>query len=208
MNKFLCLKRPFIWLSRFRNRCGYGIHSPFAFGMVTDVIYERRSYYSYRTLSKEKKEYLKAKGWERESSKINHLLFRLVNRIQPKEIITIGRPCVSTLYLRAGKPTAQFTLMSPDSTHASLNHSTPIDFLYIDDCQNPAAVEDVFNGFVDCATPHGVFVIRGICYSSKMKRLWKQIIEDERVGITFDLYDIGLLFFDLGKIKQHYIINF
>ena len=32
MNRItLTLKRPFIWLSRFRHRCGYGVHSPFCF---------------------------------------------------------------------------------------------------------------------------------------------------------------------------------
>ena len=42
----------------------------------------------------------------------------------------------------------------------------------------------------------------------KMKVLWKKWQADERVGITFDLYDVGLLFFDKTKIKQQYIINF
>ena len=41
-----------------------------------------------------------------------------------------------------------------------------------------------------------------------MKALWKKWQADERVGITFDLYDVGLLFFDKTKIKQQYIINF
>ena len=36
MNRItLTLKRPFIWLSRFRHRCGYGVHSPFAFNLIT-----------------------------------------------------------------------------------------------------------------------------------------------------------------------------
>ena len=41
MNRILLtLKRPFIWLYRFRHRCGYGVHSPFAFNLITHVIYE------------------------------------------------------------------------------------------------------------------------------------------------------------------------
>lgn len=34
------------------------------------------------------------------------------------------------------------------------------------------------------------------------------MMQDEKVGITFDLYDIGILFFDKTKIKQDYIVNF
>lgn len=55
MGFLLCLKRPFIWLSRFRHRCGYGVHSPFAFGLITDVVYERRPYYAYANLKSEGK---------------------------------------------------------------------------------------------------------------------------------------------------------
>ena len=41
-----------------------------------------------------------------------------------------------------------------------------------------------------------------------MKQLWKRLKTDDKVGITFDLYDVGILFFDKTKIKQHYIVNF
>ena len=48
MNRILlALKRPFIWLYRFRHRCGYGVHSPFAFNLITHVIYESTPYYKY-----------------------------------------------------------------------------------------------------------------------------------------------------------------
>ena len=51
MNRItLTLKRPFIWLSRFRHRCGYGVHSPFAFNLITQVIYESTPYYKYKDL--------------------------------------------------------------------------------------------------------------------------------------------------------------
>lgn len=50
MNRILlALKRPFIWLYRFRHRCGYGVHSPFAFNLITHVIYETTPYYKYRS---------------------------------------------------------------------------------------------------------------------------------------------------------------
>ena len=56
MNRItLTLKRPFIWLSRFRHRCGYGVHSPFAFNLITQVIYESTPYYKYKDLAIEQK---------------------------------------------------------------------------------------------------------------------------------------------------------
>ena len=62
MNLLLCIKRPFIWLSRFRHRCGYGVHSPFAFSLITDVIYEKMPYYAYSSLKEEQKKMLEVTG--------------------------------------------------------------------------------------------------------------------------------------------------
>ena len=96
MNLLLCIKRPFIWLSRFRYRCGYGVHSPFAFSLITDVIYEKMPYYAYSSLKKEQKKMIRERGWTKGSQKVNRFLFRLVNKVQPATIIEVGRPsCLS-----------------------------------------------------------------------------------------------------------------
>lgn len=111
MNLLLCLKRPFIWLSRFRYRCGYGVHSPFAFSLITDVIYEKMPYYAYFSLKEEQKKMIKEQGWCKGIQKVNRFLFRLVNRVQPATIIEVGRPSISSLYLQSAKPTAGYLLL-------------------------------------------------------------------------------------------------
>ena len=93
MNRItLTLKRPFIWLSRFRHRCGYGVHSPFAFNLITQVIYESTPYYKYKDLAVEQKKLAPQKDnyWKYESKKVKRLLFRLVNYIQPDTIVDGG----------------------------------------------------------------------------------------------------------------------
>ena len=37
---------------------------------------------------------------------------------------------------------------------------------------------------------------------------WREIVSDERTGITFDLYYCGIVLFDKQRYKQNYIINF
>ena len=169
MNLLLCLKRPFIWLSRFRYRCGYGVHSPFAFSLITDVIYEKMPYYAYDSLEKEQKKIVEERGCNKGTQKVNRFLFRLVNKVQPATIVEVGRPSVTSLYLQSAKSSAEYLFASDLSE---------------------------------------LFLVHGICYSKEMRAFWKRLQADERVGITFDLYDIGLLFFDKTKIKQHYIVNF
>lgn len=209
MNGFLLLKRPFIWLSRFRHRCGYGVHSPFAFDLITNVIYERTPYYAYSLLEVEQKKRSERLGkkWQHESIKVNRLLFRLVNRMQPTTIVDAGTPSSSSLYLQAGHIKASCLSVS-DLSELFLEEDTSVDFLYLHHYRNPAFVEKVFDSCASRTTEQGVFVIGGICYTKEMKALWQKIQQDDRTGITFDLYDLGIVFFDHAKIKQHYIVNF
>ncbi|GAE82813.1 hypothetical protein [Bacteroides reticulotermitis] len=207
MNLVLSFKRPFIWCSRFRKRCGYGVHSPFAFSLITDVIYEKRPYYAYRLLERQQKQMPGERRWNWGSRKVNRLLFRLVNRIQPDTIIEVGCPSASSLYLQGAKPSANY-LFAADHSELFLDADASIDFLYLNDATRPELVEEVFRLCVDRLATDGICVIRGICYSKAMRTLWEQLKADDHVGISFDLYDLGLLFFDKTKIKQHYIVNF
>lgn len=207
MNLLLSLKRPFIWLSRFRYRCGYGVHSPFAFSLITDVIYEKRPYYAYQSLQEEQKKMMREHGWKKGSRKINRFLFRLVNRMQPATIVEVGCPSATSLYLQSAKPSADY-LFAADLSELFLDAGVPVDFLYLNDYRHPELIEETFRICVSRTTPGSVFVVYGICYSKVMKTLWKRLQTDERVGITFDLYDVGLLFFDKTKIKQDYKVNF
>lgn len=106
MNSLLLLKRPFVWLRRFRHRRGYGVHSPFAFDFITRVVYEHTPYYQYKELSAEQRRLASEKGhnWAcRESQKVKRLLFRLVNRAQPTFIVSVGPDSAAELYMKAAK---------------------------------------------------------------------------------------------------------
>lgn len=209
MNILLTLKRPFIWLARIRYRCGYGVHSPFAFELITDLIYEKTPYYAYRQLAGEQKMQAphRGKGWNGESQKVNRLLFRLVNRYQPHLVVDAGVHSAASLYLQSGKASAEYVFAS-DLSELFLEAGAPVDFLYLHDEKNPAFVEEVFGICAARSTAQSVFVVHGIHHSRPMKRLWKRFQSDARVGVTFDLYDVGILFFDTSKIKQHYTVNF
>ena len=209
MNLILTLKRPFIWLSRIRHRCGYGVHSPFAFELITCLIYEKAPYYAYKELEAEEKKQKRnhGKGWKSESRKVKRLLFRLVNRVQPNTIVDAGVSSSSSLYLQSGKATADYTFAS-ELSGLFLEAGVPVDLLYVHQVKDPSFVEEVFRICAARSTQQSVFVIGGIHYSGAMRQLWKRLKADDKVGITFDLYDVGILFFDKTKIKQHYIVNF
>ena len=82
---------------KLRYRKGFGVHSPFAYDLITTVIEERCRYYSYNAIEL----YLKKTLYPRmDRTKMSHqkkmeqkktrLLFRLVNRFSPQTILEIG----------------------------------------------------------------------------------------------------------------------
>ncbi|WP_321334432.1 hypothetical protein [uncultured Bacteroides sp.] len=210
MNVMLNLKRPFIWLIRFRYRCGYGVHSPFAFDFITTVIYRKMPDTTYRhLLLKEKENSIgKDKTWICRPKKVSRLLFRLVSWKQPQTIVDAGRLSSSALFLQAAAKESAAYVPVANLSDLSLEKDATVDFLYLHHYQDPRFMEEIFGSCVVHVTTESVFVIEGIRYSKTMKALWKRMQADERTGITFDLYDLGIIFFDKKKIKQHYIINF
>lgn len=204
MNIVRTLKQPFIWLIRFRHRCGYGVHSPFAFDLITNVFYEKTPYYAYVELrEKEKTE----KQDTATSIKVKQLLFRLTNRIQPQLIVDAGENTSAGCYLRAAKREVHYIFVTTSDGRTLKPGESP-DLIYIHQPESPDFAEKTFYKYLPFVHEGSVCVIEGIHQSKAMKNLWKKLCMESSVGITFDLYDVGILFFDTKKIKQHYIVNF
>jgi len=192
---------------RFQHRRGYGVHSPFAFDLITYVIYEHSPYYAYKELQ-EKENKLKInqpRGWLNEPLHLRRLLFRLSNYVQPCTIVDIGQPSASSLYLQGGSQKANYHAVLHTTSDVSITLPA---LIYIHCWQKPDLVESIFDSIIEKIDSHSLIVIQGIGYSKEMRILWERLQENEHAGITFDLYDLGLLFFDKSKIKQHYIVNF
>lgn len=70
------IHHPLIWLKRLPHRKGYGVHSPFAYNFLRDVVYERSHYYAYEDIER----HLEGNWWQRLCQrKRERLLFRLRN---------------------------------------------------------------------------------------------------------------------------------
>lgn len=76
---------------RFCRSHGFGIHSPFAYNFVVDVIHQQLPYYAYDALEQMRRQIAprKFKG-ELMSLKNAKLLFRIANHFNPKHILQIG----------------------------------------------------------------------------------------------------------------------
>ena len=174
------------YISRIFRRRGFGVQLPFAFDLITGVIYQRTPYYAYEPLRRQEKQLAPEKDnhWLSEPLRLKRLLFRLANEVKADTIVDVGVLAASSLYLKAAR--------------------LPIDFLYLHHYRHPDVVEAAFRVCAPRATRRSLFVVRGIGRSRAMKQLWARLQNDPRVGITFSLSDVGLLFFDTSRHKQHY----
>ena len=89
-----------------RYRKGFGVHSPFVFNLITKVIEEKCSYYSFYDIELLRKQLLQTRSIgeivKREAIRPKHgaLLFRLTNYFKSRNILQIGTTMgLSTLYL-------------------------------------------------------------------------------------------------------------
>ena len=115
-------------IRRLRHRRGFGVHSPFAFNLITKVIEENFMYYSYAEIEQIRREKLQGKLNRKSlnrraeiSFKKGSLLFRLVNRFTPSFILEICTAWgISTLYLHNGHSTSHLVCIEPDNAVAEM----------------------------------------------------------------------------------------
>ncbi len=202
------------WLLRFRKRRGYGVHSPFAFSLITGVFFEKGEYYAYAPLH----EWRKGKStatFERNDK----LLFRLINEHQPKTGLIIGDKIeVPTEYLKAGCKSCKFIKASPTQPpHKGESCCVPdgtlphfggvgggFDFCYIASSEHLA---EVLPAVLPLLSERALLVAEGACASKSACKAWKTFVAEEKIRVSFDLYELGLAYTEARLNKQDYVIS-
>ena len=182
------IRRPWIWFVRFRHRRGYGVHSPFAFDFINDVVYEKTPFYAYKALSHLHPWWVRWGGLYPLTCR--RLLFRLGNYVHPHTMCILGDRPIEQAYLNQAVPAVQWVKDDPE-------------FLFVAHEQMNKA-----HSFLSRMPEQGVMVLEGIHADSASRELWEQLKNAPHTGVTFDLYTYGILFFNPHLHKQHYIVNF
>lgn len=194
------VRNPIIWFRRIRHRKGYGVHSPFAFQLITGVIYERTPYYAFTDLDR-------LHTWlERKLNlypvQCHRLLFRLANYIHPSSFLVVAPTNHEAAYIRAALPSATITITNSLTIASHLkNGQWPAAFVG-HSCLSSALT------LSRTMPADGMLVVEGIHQDKTSLQLWHDLQNDPHTGITFDLYTYGICFYDLSRHKQHYIVNF
>lgn len=208
-------RRPWIWLSRFRQRKGYGVHSPFAYSFIRGVVLESSAYYAYAELSHLHPWWVR--WFHLYPMQCRRLLFRLANFAEPRTVELRTEDEVAKKYIRAAVPRAEVRrkegamsgeVRRKEGGLAAVPEGSPegreaADFVLVgkERLEEAAAVAARM-------PERGMLVCEGIHESRRAKEIWRTIREAPHTGVTFDLYTYGVAFFNPKLHKQHYKVNF
>lgn len=161
------------------------------------------------------------------------ILFRLVNYLEAKRILELGSSLgISTAYLKLGNPKSEIISVEADenlvtiaSRHLKngvilLNekfdnalNSEPIksfnpDLVFIDGDHRGASLLNYVDILKKNTEKDCCIVIDDIYWSEDMNKAWLQLKEDQRFGISIDLFHVGMLFTHEKLVKQHFDLRF
>jgi len=169
--------------------------------------------------------------------KYARLLYRLVNYLKPATMVELGTSVgISALYQAAGNPdgklytfegcenTAKIAQqnfnqfpqlqitslvgMFDDILPSFLSTQNIIDYVFLDGNHRYAPTLKYFEMLLPFMHNESVVVIDDIHWSTEMNLAWKKIIEHSQVTISIDLMMLGIVFFNPGLSKEHFVIRY
>ncbi len=169
--------------------------------------------------------------------KYSRLLFRLVNRFSTKNILEIGTSLgITTLYLSLpdknnriitleGSPEIasiardNFNIMKrtnieviegefDESLPKAIGKFKQLDFVFFDGNHRKIPTLAYFEKCLNLSREGSIFIFDDIHWSREMESAWETIKENSAVTLTVDLYQMGIVFFKKGVIKQHFTLKY
>lgn len=191
------VQRYLHWLRRIKYCRGFGVQSPSAYRFIRYVINEHYPYYAYDELRKElpRLDSLTRKRME--------LYFRVANFRQASLWLDFcERNDVIATYVGRGCHATQVRRITDLQ---QITADARIEVLRI--CPT-AGSEAVLEAALQQADDHTLFIIEDIGYNDTAKRMWQKLLESDITSVSYDLYYLGIAFFDRKRYKANYVVNF
>lgn len=191
------VQRYLHWLRRIKYCRGFGVQSPSAYRFIRYVINEHYPYYAYDELRKElpRLDSLTRKRME--------LYFRVANFRQASLWLDFcDRNDVIATYVGRGCHATQVRRIT------DLQQITADDRIEVLRICPSAGCEALLEAALQKTDDHTLFIIEDIGYNDTAKRMWQKLIESDLTSVSYDLYYLGIAFFDRKRYKNNYIVNF
>lgn len=207
-NEYNILLRTARWFRRFRKRCGYGVHSPFAFAFITGVVYNDEAYYAYEPLRRDLEPSIARLGEYDTHSGLTEkdlrLLFRVTNWAEPTTILLQGASDATASYIRAARTSAA------EFTSLPLPSQPPLPSVLVY-CDSPAFIEGLLQEATSlCSDADGelTIIVRGIHSTPEHQARWEHLKASPLCVMSFDLGRFGIIIKRPKINPQHYVANY
>lgn len=191
------VQRYLHWLRRIKYCRGFGVQSPSAYRFIRYVINEHYPYYAYDELRKElpRLDSLTRKRME--------LYFRVANFRQASLWLDFcERNDVIATYVGRGCHATQVRRIT------DLRQITADDRIEVLRICPIAGCEALLEAALQQTDDHTLFIIEDIGYNDTARRLWQTLLESDLTSVSYDLYYLGIAFFDRKRYKANYVVNF
>lgn len=191
------VQRYLHWLRRIKYCRGFGVQSPSAYRFIRYVINEHYPYYAYDELRKElpRLDSLTRKRME--------LYFRVANFRQASLWLDFcERNVVIATYVAQGCHATQVRRIT------DLQQITADDRIEVLRICPSAGCEALLEAALQKTDDHTLFIIEDIGYNDTAKRMWQKLLESDLTSVSYDLYYLGIAFFDRKRYKANYVVNF
>ncbi|MGM0666606.1 MAG: O-methyltransferase [Bacteroidota bacterium] len=165
------------------------------------------------------------------------ILYNLASAFDGQDILEMGTSLgISTLYLAMGAPSSkivsiegcpQLSAIAQDNfSQAKVKNIEVLrgnfdkvlpelkntgfepSLVFVDGNHRKEAVLKYFTLLKELITGDSVIVFDDINYSFEMNEAWKEIKSDLQVSLSIDVFQMGLVFFRKGMVKQSFVVRY
>ncbi len=177
----------------------HGLHSPFVYRLVDEVIYDFSDKKVYTDIEKTLQPHKKLNAADK-------LLYRLVADWQPHSVNIISK-CTTTdhIILNHAAPESEPTKGRLNGDTKSVNsHKAIFTDAAIDRSSKQAELQNVL-----ATLQEGVMlVIKNNHQNHEAHALWKNLKSHPQVTVSVDLFWLGLIYHRPGQVKEDFLIKF
>ena len=184
------------------NAKGHGIHSPFVFKFIKEILNSKSSLEQIENgapVVKKILQEIETASSSRLSPKFKSLIARLLQSYHPLTISVTGDK----------KQFEVDSTINKNATIELIESDESIDFAYIGEGQDKANMLQSASSLIDKMHSNSLVILHGIHDDADMETVWNALKKHSNIRLTIDLFAIGILFCRKEqKEQEHFIIRY
>ena len=191
-----------------RHRKGFSVHSPFVFELLNNVFFEKEHYYCYKEIEK-----IVAKNVRNSlffnKLKYYKLFFRLANYFNAQKILIVGKNnFIDKIFTFVSSKTQFFYAKNIEKIE---KNDFDLVFFACHCWLDPQSLEQqaipAFAGMT-AKKDNSILIFENIYKNKEINDVWQNIIKNNNLKISIDIFRFGIIINKNDIPKQHYRVSF